>query len=366
MVWVSYSIGIVSLLILALASILVVGKQIRTSSRAVYYFLGLIVGIMGWIIGNILVVHFSQLSTELAKNQALLWSRFATISSMIGMVSIIFFVRMISKKSVYTPFILSIASFLFGGVIGLTLSKDYKVVQKLIESGGYFFYIAETSITWVIFDTALPLFAGTIFLIYLIKQRNFTEKKYRKTIDIMILGVVIAFFISAFMFAIRKTLYAITGKIMLLHMEYIPVAFGSLIISISIYLGGIEAFFYSTEVHAIFIFKNDGTSIYAASAKRKITVGGHSVLGVIAAFSEFAGELSGVKVYPKEIDLGDNYLMIESYEKHVCFVSSRFSTYYLRQATKNLLTNLTDNLKEAEISSLVEQFFAFKPIVQTI
>ena len=364
MVWVSYIIGIVSLLILSLAVILVVEKQSRTSSRAVYYFLGLIICIMLWIICNILVVYFSQ-PTHLGEAQALFFSRFATIISMVGMISIILFVRMIGKKGPFTPYVLGIVFFLLGGVVGLTLSKDYVVVHQNIISGNYYFFIAKTSLTWIIFDTGLSLLAGLIFLIFLIKQRNFTEQKYQRVIDIMIIGVIISFFISSLIFAIRKILYAITDEIMLLHMEYIPVAVGALIISISIYLGGIEAFFYSTEVYAIFIFKNDGTSIYTASAKRKLTIGGHSVLGVIAAFSEFAGELIGVKVYPKEIDLGDNNLMIESHEEYICFVSSRFSTSYLREAIKNLLNHLTENQNEEEISALVEQFFAFKPRVQS-
>lgn len=366
MVWVSYSIGIVSLLVLITGVSLVILKQSHSSSRAVYYFLGLIVGVMGWIIGNMFVVYFSQIGPNpKAESQALLSSRLATIISMVGMVSSILFVRMVSKKRAHSSLVLAIALFLFGGVVGLTISDDYVVIHQLIESGGYYFYIAKTSITWVIFDASLPLFAGVVLLIYLIPQRNFTEKKYRRVIEIMIIGVIVAFFVSALIFAIRKILYATTGKILLLHMEYISVAVGALIISISIYLGGIEAFFYSTEVHAIFIFKKDGTSIYSASAKRNITIGGHSVLGVIAAFSEFAGELVGVKVYPKEIDLGDSCLMIELHENHVCFLSSRFSTHYLRQATKNLLINLTDNQNEEEISSLVEQFFAFKPRVQS-
>jgi hypothetical protein len=254
--------------------------------------------------------------------------------------------------------------FLFGGVFGLTISGDYNVVHKLVETGNYYFFIAETSITWVIFDTALPLFAGIYFLIYLVRQKNFAEEKHRRVLEIMTAGVIIAFFMTPLVFAARKFIYAVNGKIMLLHMEYIPLAVGALIISISIYLGGIEAFFYSTEVHAIFIFRNDGTLVYSASSKKKLTLGGHSVLGVISAFSEFAGELVGVKVYPKEIDLKENCLMIETYEKYVCFLSSSYSTFYLRQATKNLLTNLSDNQSEDEISALVEKYFAFKPKVQ--
>lgn len=363
MVWISYSISIVCLLILTLSAILVIGKQIRTSSRAVYYFLGLIISIMGWIIGNVLVVYFSQSESQ---PQALFFSRFATIISMVGMVCTILFVRMVSRRqTVITPIIVGISMFLFGGVLGLTISGDYTVIRQLIVSGDYYFYIAKTSITWVIFDVSLPLFAGIIFLLYLVKQRNFTEQKYRKVIDIMTIGVIIAFFVCPIIFAIRKILFEVTSEIMLLHMEYIPVAVGALIISISIYMGGIEAFFYSTEVHAIFIFKNDGSLVYSASSKRKITIGGHSVLGIISAFSEFAGELVGVKVYPKEIDLKDNCLMIESHKNFVCFLSSTGSTFYLRQAIKNLLTNISANPSEDEVSELVENYFAFKPKVQS-
>jgi len=363
MVWVSYSIGLISILVLVLATFLVIRKQIKTSSRAVFYFLGLIICTMGWIASNMFIVYFSQIDAE---TQALFCSRFATIISMIGMVSIVLFIRTVSKRLSHTSIILVITMFLFGGVFGLTISGDYTVIHQLIESGGYYFYIARTSITWVIFDVGLPLFAGIYFLIYLVKQRTFTEEKYRSVVEIMIIGVVVAFFVSPLIFAARKIIFAVTGKIMLLHMEYIPVAVGALIISISIYLGGIEAFFYSTEVHAIFIFQEDGTSVYAASSKKKLTVGGHSFLGVISAFSEFAGELVGVEVYPKEIDLRDSCLMVESHNKYICFLSSKYSTFYLRQAIKNLLTNLSDNMNEEKISELVEKYFAFKPKIQTI
>ncbi len=362
MVWISYGIGIASLFFLVLGGILVVGKQFRTSSLASYYFLSIIVCIMGWVICNMLVVISSQLET-LSLSKALFCSRFATIISMVGMVATVLFVRTISQKRAHNPYILAITLFLFGGVFGLTVSSDYEVVHQLVKSGNYYFAIAKTSIIWVIFDAGLALFAGSVFLFYLIKQHNFAEKRYRRTVEIMIVGVIIAYFVSALIFAIRKILYAITDVVMLLHFEYIAVAAGALIIGISIYLGGIEAFYYSTEVHVIYIFDKDGTSIYSASAKKAVTLRGHSVLGVIAAFSEFAGELVGKDVYPKEIDLGDNCLMIETQGNFVCFLSSKISTAYLRQAIKKLLTNLTHDLKEENISALVEKYFAFKPRV---
>jgi len=360
MVWISYGIGIVSIFFLLLGAILVIGKQIRTSSLSAYFFLSIIFCIMGWIISNIFIVYLSQRARE---TDALFASRFATIISMVGMIATVLFALTVSPRQRLNPIIISIAIFLFGGVVGLTVSGDYSVALLPVMGGNYYFYLAQTSITWVVFDTGLALFAGIIFLVYLIKQRVFVEEKHQRVIEIMMLGVIIAYFISALLFATTRIIYAVTGEIMLLHMEWGSVAVGALVICISIYMGGIEAFYYSTEIHSIYIFDKAGSSIYSASAKKKLKVRGHTILSITTAFSEFAGELIGKEVYPKEIDLGDSSLMIETKDGFVCFLCSRIPTTYLRQAVKNLLDDLSPNLVEADISALVEKYLAFKPII---
>jgi hypothetical protein len=360
MVWISYGIGLVSIFFLLLGAILVIGKQIRTSSLSAYYFLIMILCIMGWIISNIFIVYLSQ-RTRAA--DALFASRFATIISMVGMIATVLFALTLSPRQKFNPIILSIAIFLFGGVVGLTVSGDYTVTLLPVVGGNYVFYLAQTSITWVIFDTGLALFAGIVFLVYLIKQRGFVEAKHQRVIEIMMLGVILAYFGSAILFATTRIIYSITGELMLLHMEWGSVAVGALVICISIYLGSIEAFYYSTEVYSIDIFDKTGLSIYSASAKKKLKARSHTILSVTTAFSEFTGELVGKEVYPKEIDLGDSSLMIEIKDELVCFVCSRIPTTYLRQAIKHLLDDLTPNISEEEISTLVEKYLAFKPIL---
>ena len=360
MVWISYGIGIVSIFFLLLGTILVIGKQIRTSSFSVYYFLSMIFCIMGWIISGIFVVYLSQ---RVIESDALFASKFSTIISMVAMIATILFVVSLSPRQIYNPIVLAFALFLFGGVVGLTISGDYTLALLPVKGSNYNFYIAQTSITWVIFDAGLAIFAGIVFLTYLIKQRGFVEKKYQKVVEIMMVGVVIAYFISALLFAARKIIYAVTGEIMMLHMEWVSVAVGALVIGISIYMGGIEAFYYSTEIHSIYIFDKAGFSIYSASAKKKLNIKGHIILSVTTAFSEFAGELIGKEVYPKEIDLGDSSLMIETEGTFVCFLCSRVPTSYLRQAIRHLLADLSPNMSENEISSLVEKYLAFKPII---
>ena len=360
MLWISYGIGIVSIFFLLLGAILVIGKQIRTSSISAYFFLSMIFCIIGWIVSNIFIVYLSQRARE---GDALFASRFATIVSMVGMVATIIFALSISPRHRFNPVIISIALFLFGGVVGLTISGDYTVSLLPVVGGDYYFYIAQTSITWVIFDTGLALFAGIIFLIYLIKQRRFVQEKHQRIIEIMMLAVIIAYFISALLFASTKIIYAITGEILLLHMEWGSVAVGAFVICISIYLGGIEAFFYSTEIHSIDIFDEAGSSIYSASSKKKLKARSHTILSVTTAFSEFAGELIGKDVYPEEIDLGDSSLMIEKKENVVCFLCSKVPTTYLRQAIKNLLDDLTLDMSEEKISQLVEKYLAFQPII---
>ncbi|MCG3260667.1 MAG: hypothetical protein H7644_13025, partial [Candidatus Heimdallarchaeota archaeon] len=134
MVWISYGIGIVSIFFLLLGAILVIGKQIRTSSFSVYYFLSMIFCIMGWIISGIFVVYLSQITKE---SNALFVSQFSTIISMVGMVATVLFVVSLSPRQIYNPIVLAFAFFLFGGVVGLTVSGDYTLALLPVKGSNY-------------------------------------------------------------------------------------------------------------------------------------------------------------------------------------------------------------------------------------
>ena len=209
---------------------------------------------------------------------------------------------------------------------------------------GHDFYIATTGYVWLFFNAGLVLFATIVFLYYLIRQRAFVDKEHKKSLSLMIAGVVIAYFVTIIIYVIRKTIYAINSTTVLLHIKLLPVAIGTVIMGVSIYLGGVELFYYATEIYSIFIYDKKGFPIYSASFRRASNLEGIMIPSITSAFSSFAGELIGKEVYPKEIDLGLYSLIVEEHGDYLCFVSSNQPTAYLHQGIKNILTNISPEL----------------------
>ncbi|MHA2309103.1 MAG: hypothetical protein ACXABJ_07490 [Candidatus Heimdallarchaeaceae archaeon] len=357
MVWISYGIGIFSVTTLAIALILVFIKQAKTSSTSVYYFISLIVFVMIWIIGDMLLVYASQIHNERA---ALFWSKFNTINSMVAMVATILFVRTLTSRQLLNSILVVITFFLFGGLVGTTLSSDYTIVLQEVAMGNFNFFIANTGYVWIFFDGFLVIFAGSVLLGYLIKQTFFLKKDHRKTLVIMIVGVIIAYFVSIIIYVIRKIIFAITNEIVMLHMELISVAIGALIMSFSIYKGGVEAFYYSSEISSIFIYNKEGFVVYSASLRKGSGIEGMMIPSITRAFSSFAGELIGKEVFPKEIDLGIYSLIIEEHGNFICLISCKNPTAYVKQGVKNILDDLSPNMTEDEMTALVEKYLVFK------
>ena len=304
-----------------------------------------------------ILVYVSQIYNEKA---ALFMSKFNTITSMVAMVATILFVRTLTSRQLLNSILVVIAFFLFGGLVGTTLSSDYTVILQEVTMGSFDFYIAKTSFMWLFFDGFLVIFAGSVLLGYIIKQTLFLEKDHRRTLVTMIVGVIIAYFVSIIIYVIRKAIFAITDEIVMLHMELISVAIGALIMSLSIYLGSVEAFYYSSEINSLYIYNKDGYVIYSLSLQKKSSLEGMMIPSITRAFSSFTGELIGKEVFPKQIDLGVYSLIIEEYEDFICLVSCKNPTAYIKQGVKNILADLSPNMTDEEMTLLIENYLALK------
>ncbi|MHA1205327.1 MAG: hypothetical protein ACTSRR_01305 [Candidatus Heimdallarchaeaceae archaeon] len=129
--------------------------------------------IYNWMeVGDMLQIIFSSLEN---KDLVLLFSRIATISRLIAMISTVLFARVLTARQTLNSTIVIIAFMLFSAVVALTLSSSYKVINppKDVE-----FYKTEAELLWVIFDGGLVIFAGSVFLYYLVRQRKIVQKRY--------------------------------------------------------------------------------------------------------------------------------------------------------------------------------------------
>lgn len=351
--WLSLSYSIFSLVILLSLLIFISIKQIELKSTAVYYLLVVIVTIIFWVIGDLMQIIYSDLDNI---NLVLFFSRFATISSMFAMISTILFARVLTARRTLNSPTVAIAFAVFGGVIALTVSSAYRVIEppKPVE-----FYKTEADLVWTILDAFMVLFAGGVFLRYLFRQRKIVLRRYLPVINTMIIGVIIAFFLSAVLYAI----YAIGFVVPLLHLELVSASIGALIIGVAMIRGGTEAVYYSSRVFSLHIFENTGISHFACVFQTGYSLDDNLISGVAAAIASFAKELIGKEVFPREIDLGDYSLLLAKRGNLICLITAEFPTAHLRQTLENIIESYEPKMTQQEICDMVESYISFEPRV---
>lgn len=340
-----------SLIILTMFLIVIIIKQLELRCTAVYFLIMIIVSIIGWIVGDMLQIIFSSLEN---KELVLLFSRIATISSMIAMISTVLFARVLTARQTLNSTIVIIAFMLFSAVVALTLSSSYKVIDppKDVE-----FYKTEAELLWVIFDGVLVIFAGSVFLYYLIRQRKIVQKRYLPVLTLMSVGVIIAFFVSTILY----TIYAIWFIVPLLHLELVSASLGAIIIGIAMIKGGKEAIYYSSRVFSLHIFDEVGISYYASVFQAGYIVDEQLISGVASAIISFAKELIGKEVFPREIDLDDYSLLLAKKDNIIILISVEYPTAHLRQTMNNIIEKFSMDMSEEEIGNLVENYICFEP-----
>jgi len=179
MIWLSLFYSILSLVILIAFLAVIIIKQLELRCTAVYFLIIVIVSIIGWVLGDMLQIVFSSLEN---RGLVLIFSRLATISSMIAMISTVLFARVLTARQTLNSTTVIIAFVMFSAVVALTLSSSYRVIDppKEVE-----FYKTEAELLWVILDGGMVIFAGSIFLYYLVRQRKIVQNKYLPVLTLM-------------------------------------------------------------------------------------------------------------------------------------------------------------------------------------
>ncbi|MHA1399998.1 MAG: hypothetical protein ACTSQE_06600 [Candidatus Heimdallarchaeaceae archaeon] len=361
MIWISIVYISIATLIILGGIFAIIINQLKISSNAVYYYLAMHVSLILWFLSNLFLVIYSHYNN---KNLALIFSRSATVWSMIAMILVVLFARFLTSKRLLDSKSVVISFFIFGGVIALTLSSAYGVTEVAVGKTGEIFYLAKADFIWILFDGALPLYAGTILITYLLRQKLIVTKKRARPLNLMIIGASIAFYLSALIFILRTLIFYFTSSLQLLHIELMSIAIGASIMTVATIQGGVKAFYYSSKIYSLYIYDDTGFGIYTATFE-SAKIGDETFIpGVAAAISAFAADLIGKNVQPKEIDFGNYSLIIEKLGKYNCFICSAYPTANLRGAVKNLLKHINGKMRIEEISELVEAYLAIKPKVK--
>ena len=367
MLYLSLIYAIISLCIIIVMIVIVFIKQYQLASSAVYFMLGILFGIAGWIIGDMFQIIFSKPGDEVI---VLVFSVIATISSMISMGSTVLFARVLSARRTLNSKTVVVGSILFGATVFLTLTAGYpndanKFISYTVRSYdvNLDFIVTQASPIWIICDGVMVLFAGGTLIWYLSRQYRFVEQKHRKILSFMIVGTIIAFIVSAILYSI----YAFAKIKATLHLELVSASIGAAIIAIGMIFGGKRALYGSSRVYSVHIFDDSGLSLYAGLFEGKYDVNEHLISGVATAISNFAGQLIGKDVIPREIDLGDYSLMLEDKGKYIGFIICEFPSAMIRQGLKNIMKDFDPKMSISEISEFVDEYLPYgKPAVMDL
>ena len=132
-------------------------------------------------------------------------------------------------------------------------------------------------------------------------------------------------------------------------------------------LGGKRALYGSSRVYSVHIFDNSGLSIFAGLFEGKYDVNEHLISGVATAISNFAGQLIGKDVVPREIDLDEYSLMLEEKDDYIGFIICEHPSVMIRQGLKNIMKNFDPTMNIDEISEFVDDFLPYgKPTVMDL
>ena len=361
--------ALVSLVIIIAMIAVVIWKQFELASSSVYFMLGILVGIAGWIIGDMMQIILSKSGLEM---WVLIFSQFATISSMVAMVSTVLFARVLSARETLNSKTVAVAFTIFGAVVFMTLAGGYPLeVGKLWTytvqpyDTTLDFTVTTASILWMIADGGMVLFAGGTLMWYLYRQKKFVEDRHKKIINFMMIGTFIAFIASAIIYSF----YAINPIVFsaVLHLELITAAIGATMIGIGMIWGGKRVLYASSRVYSVHIFDTGGLSLYAGLFAAEYDVNEHLISGVATAISNFAGQLVGKDVIPYEIELGDYALMLEQKDEYIGFTICEFPSAQVRAGLKNIMDDFDPKMNNDEISDIIDRVMPYgKPRVMDI
>jgi hypothetical protein len=285
----------------------------------------------------------------------LFFSRIGTISAMTLMVATVLYTQVLTKRRTMDSTAVATISFLFGGTVALTLIPSYKV-RKAEDID---FYFTDVEPLWIILNGLAILVAAISFLRYLWGVRKRVIEEEKRIVNIMILGIGLAYLGPLVPFVINA-LYSPTSTI---HLEVLIGSIGITIFVLALYKGGRHGMYYSSNVISIHIVDAKKKGIYSAVFETGKCKDEYLVSGITTGIAKFGEELIGKEILPQEVDLGRSSLIIEREGEHACIVNSEEPTHHLQRITKSIIEKYQKNSTTEEISELVEKYIGMKPIV---
>ncbi len=340
----------ISLAIMLISILTIIVKQWSLKSSAVYYFLGLEVLIAFWIIAGILQIIFSNLDDSLV----LIFVQMGIIANGFAMICSVLFASSLSGLIPIKQVALYVVFLLFGGVFGITLSPE---AFKVEYDSALDITKSTTNIVWIICLAGGVVLAGTFFLWHLVRQRSIVNQKYKRGINFLIAGVVVAFYASILVYALRFAFVSLQK--VLLHSELITTSVGTALILAGMLIGGKTALYGSSQVISVNIYNDIGLNLYQGFFETPHKLNEHLISGIATAIATFASEIVGEEVSPREIDLGDYSLILDKRGKYSGFIACKYPTNQIHHGLDLIMAHYKPDMEYDEISKLIDNYLPY-------
>ena len=350
----AFSYSVTSLLMVVLCIIAFVTIQRKHRSRAKNLFVFLLIAVFLRLAGNVTQALFTDMNQEILATVGIYFGIFGAIIVFFFMV--LFLNLILGEHRLKAPAIHTSIALIFA-TIALTIIPDiysvnYNETVKAFVGLGH------------IIHTILLLLAGlvtnTIFLVFFIKQYNIVEKKFHKSITIMIIGNLFMGYIVFVLYLIRALIFPTH---ILLHFENISLGLGTIFMTLGFLLGGHTSLLGSSKLFYINIFQKNGLSVYHGKFTEAGKINEQLLSALATALSSFGNLVIGEEVFPEEIDYKDFAVLLYRYNDIIGFISCKYPSRQLKYGLKNIIESYKKDMSKDEITELLEKNLPYgKPI----
>ena len=340
----AFSFNLSSLVMVLICLIAFVTIQRKHKSRARNLFILLLFSIALRLSGNLIQSIFTEMNQEII----------ATIGIYLGMMSalLIFFFLVVFLNLILgdhrfkAPTILISIALIFATFV-YTINPD---VYFAVYNASLGAYVGNGNIIHTTLLLLSSLFAYTTLLIFLIKQYKIVEKKYHKSLSLMIVGTIIMGYLVLIIYTIRYLVFPIPT---LLHFENLFLGIGIIFLTFGFMMGGQTALLGSSKIFYVNIFYKCGLSVYHGTYSGKKEIDEQLLSALATAVSSFGNLVMEEEVFPKEINFKDFAVLLYRHEDVIGFISCKYPSRQLRFGLKNIVESYSEDMSKEEVTNLL-------------
>jgi len=340
----AFSFTLSSLVMVLICLIAFVTIQRKHKSRARNLFILLLISIAIRLLGNLIQSIFTEMDQEII----------ATIGIYLGIIGallilffmVVFLNLIIGEHRFKAPTILISMALIFATLV-YTINPDIYFAIYNVSLGAF---VGNGNIIHTILVLLSSIVTNTIFFVFLVMQYKIVEKKYHKSLSLMVVGNIFIGYLLMITYTIRYLVFPLPS---LLHFENLFLGIGIIFLTFGFMIGGQIALLGSSKIYYISIFYKCGLSVYHGTYSGKKEIDEQLLSALTTAVTSFGNLVMEEEVFPKEINFKDFAVLLYKYEDVIGFISCKYPSRQLRFGLKNIVESYSEDMSKEEVTNLL-------------